>query len=77
MTGLSQSRFIENLKNFRAIMIIVVTFKGGVGGNKLQINPTYLTHSTQTMLHKALRLMTSVGFVEYVGLCGAFFGGDG
>jgi hypothetical protein len=72
MTGLSQSRFIENLKNFRATMIIVVACKGSRGGNKLQINPTYLTHSTQTILHKALRLMTSVGFVECVGLIGGF-----
>jgi hypothetical protein len=32
----------------------------------LQINPTYLTHSTQTMLHKALWLMKGVEYVEYV-----------
>jgi hypothetical protein len=64
MTGLSQSRFIENLKNFRAIMIIVVTFKGGRGGNKLQINPTYLTHSTHAILQKAVRLMGGVECVE-------------
>jgi hypothetical protein len=31
MRGLSQSRFIENLKNFRATMIIVMLDKGVVG----------------------------------------------
>ena len=44
----------------------------GVGCNKLQINPAYLTRSTQAMLHKALRLMKGVGFVECVELNGGF-----
>jgi hypothetical protein len=48
-------------------MIFVVTFKGGRGGNKLQINPTYLTHSTQAIRHKTLRLMKCVGYIECVG----------
>jgi hypothetical protein len=47
-------------------MIIVVTFKGGRGGNKLRINPTYLTHSMHAILHKALRLMGGVEYVECV-----------
>jgi hypothetical protein len=50
-------------------MIIVVACNGKWGGNKLQINPTYSTYPTQAILHKALRLMTGVG---YVGLGGGF-----
>jgi hypothetical protein len=40
----------------------------GNGGKKLQINPTNPSHPTRAMLHKALKLMISVGLVECVGL---------
>jgi hypothetical protein len=64
----------QNLEKYSGIFDYCCGLQRGVGGNKLQINPTYLTHPTQAILHKALRFMAGVGYVEYVGLRGDFWG---
>ena len=44
--------------------------KGPYLGNELLLYPTNLTHPTLAVLHKVLRYMTGVGYVECVGLIG-------